>query len=385
MVKTVLILTAFACLLHAGLNLLLMLGWLRVRRRKEAKTTTGALPGITVLIAARNEAHNLQQHLPAILKQDYPQFEVLVVLNQTRDHSVGVLAQLKKTHSHLRWIDLEEVPADWAPKKWAIEQGVRGAQFEHLALTDADCRPESGWLKGMGERFAQGYEVVLGLGMYQRYGGWLQQFIQYETWYTAWQYIGAAAWGRPYMGVGRNLGYTRNFFLRNGGLERWKASLSGDDDLLIGAYGPSARTTEMIKSGTWTWSEPPKGWAEWWRQKTRHVSASSHYSLINRGVLGVFHLSQLGIHLGILTGLLIQATAWPLWGLYICTIVVKWGAFGILPKEEGVRTLHTYFPGLEITHFLYNLSVVPIGLIKRPEWKNRIPEYQKTRKRIDNL
>lgn len=363
---------------HLLLNFLLYRGWHRLR---PPRLMPSALPPLTVLIAARDEAHNLQRYLPTILSQAYPTFEVLVMLNQTTDASEAVLQDLGQQHPHLRWQVLYEIPPDWSPKKWAIQQGVAAAGYDHLALIDADCEPESGWLQGIGQRFAQGYEVILGLGFYRPFGGLLSRFIQFETWYTAWQYVGAAAWGKPYMGVGRNLAYTREFFQRHGGLTRWQDSLSGDDDLLIGAYAPAANTTAMKDPRTFTWSEPPIQWRSWWQQKNRHLSASHHYPLIIKALLGFFHFSHLVFYGLLILFCVVDVTALEVWGLYISVLggkmMMMWAMYQ--PKKE--RPLPFTLIGLDLSYFLYNLSIVPLGLIKRPAWKSRIPEYPKIHKK----
>ena len=358
---------------HLGLALLLRLGWAKAAA-PASQPVAGALPPISVLIAARNEASNLDRHLPPILEQAYPQFEVYVLLNQTTDDSLAVLRKWQARYPQLRWWEVDPVPSGWAPKKWALQRGVQTARYAHLALIDADCMPESGWLAGIGRRMGQGAEVVLGLGLYRPQPGRLNAFIRYETVYTALQYIGAAAWGHPYMAVGRNLAYTRDFFLRHGGLTPWRASLSGDDDLLIGAHARFAKTAAMIEPGTRTWSAPAHSWTAWWQQKTRHVSASAHYSLINKALLAIFHLSHLLTYLGIGAGLVGEATAGPTLGLYICYVGLKAWILAKPARVYWVQPLLYQWFGLDLSYFLYNLSVVPLGLIKRPAWKSRIPE-----------
>lgn len=48
---------------------------------KEEAHFTRELPPLSVILCARNEAENLRKILPAILEQDYPQFEVIVILS----------------------------------------------------------------------------------------------------------------------------------------------------------------------------------------------------------------------------------------------------------------------------------------------------------------
>jgi biofilm PGA synthesis N-glycosyltransferase PgaC len=56
---------------------------------------------ISVIISARNESKNLTEYLPAILEQNYPDFEVVVVNDCSYDDSDEVLEAMKVTYPHL--------------------------------------------------------------------------------------------------------------------------------------------------------------------------------------------------------------------------------------------------------------------------------------------
>ena len=53
-------------------------------------------PPVSVIIAAKNEAENLQKFLPGILEQDFPEFEVIVVNDGSKDHTGQILESFKK-------------------------------------------------------------------------------------------------------------------------------------------------------------------------------------------------------------------------------------------------------------------------------------------------
>jgi hypothetical protein len=364
--------------LHLALLGLLRVGWWRNKRTENRLPTPDAWPPLSVVVAARNEAPNLAQHLPAICEQDYPHYEVIVALNQTDDQSVALLTQLQARYPQLRWLDLGTPPTGWAAKKWALQQAAASAQHAQLVYTDADCAPEPQWLRHVAIHLSGGHEWVLGLGWYARQAGWLNSLVRYETLYTAFQYIGATGLGHPYMAVGRNLSYPRRYLIEGPGLSPWRDSLSGDDDLMVNAYAPPAKTAGMIRAGSRTWSEAPQTWGAWLQQKTRHVSASHHYSLITKGLLAALHLSHLVCYGVICLSLLRFPTLWSLWGLYLMTTWLKASLLYGPAHDMGERGLLKSLLGLELSYFLYNLSVVPLGLIKRPEWTNRSPKYPKT-------
>ena len=63
---------------------------------------TKELPPLSVIICARNESANLRQFLPAILEQDYPQFEVIVINDGSTDESEEVLSAFEEKYQHPR-------------------------------------------------------------------------------------------------------------------------------------------------------------------------------------------------------------------------------------------------------------------------------------------
>ena len=119
-------------------------------------------------------------------------------------------------------------------KKLAVTVGIKAARYDHLVMTDADCVPASThWLEAIAQSFTEGKQLVIGYGKYRPTHGLLNYIIRYEAFWNAVQYFGFALSFRPFMGVGRNMSYTRSLY-DNGSKYRCNIKiLSGDDDLFI--------------------------------------------------------------------------------------------------------------------------------------------------------
>src|SRR5690606_19903275 len=59
------------------------------------------LPGVTIIITAKNEEENIKKNLPFILNQDYLNFQVVVVDNGSTDSTMDVLNSFKQNHDNL--------------------------------------------------------------------------------------------------------------------------------------------------------------------------------------------------------------------------------------------------------------------------------------------
>ena len=89
-------------------------------------------------------------------------------------------------------------------------------------------------------------KLYLGYGAYHKTSGILNKLIRFETFHTALQYLSYALAGLPYMGVGRNLSYKKDIFLRNKGFSSINHIPSGDDDLFINKVATKKNTAIVI-------------------------------------------------------------------------------------------------------------------------------------------
>ena len=123
-------------------------------------------PALAVLVPARNEAEALPRTLPALLALDYPgDWRVLVVDDRSADGTGALGRRLGGGDPRLTVVAGAALPAGWAGKVWALEQGRRRAAqagpAELLLLTDADIRHAPGSLRRLAaEAEAGGLDLV---------------------------------------------------------------------------------------------------------------------------------------------------------------------------------------------------------------------------------
>lgn len=100
----------------------------------------GEWPLASVIVPARNEQRNLPGLLPSLLSQHYPDYEVIVVDDQSTDATPQILAEWAARDPRLHVIQGEDLPDDegWMGKPHAMMQGARVAKGRWLLFTDAD-------------------------------------------------------------------------------------------------------------------------------------------------------------------------------------------------------------------------------------------------------
>lgn len=95
-------------------------------------------PRLSLLVPARDEAENLRSLLPGLLAQDYPDLEVLVLDDGSRDETAAVVLELAARDPRLRLLTGDPLPAGWLGKPHACHQLAQSATGELLVFTDAD-------------------------------------------------------------------------------------------------------------------------------------------------------------------------------------------------------------------------------------------------------
>ena len=237
-------------------------------------------PGVSVILAAHNESENLSQYLQALLTQDYPLYEVIVVDDGSEDETRAVVESymVRDPRLHLTFVPYGARVA--STKKLALTLAAKAAQYDYLLLTDADCVPESNqWIRSMMAGFQADKQIVLGFGAYFYDKGHVNRLVRFDTLFNGLHYLGAALCGHPYMGVGRNLAYRKSLFFESGGFTHMMGNRSGDDDLFVNYVATKANTAVVLNRESYTWSPAKKTMKEWWQQKRRHLSVSPNYRL----------------------------------------------------------------------------------------------------------
>jgi chlorobactene glucosyltransferase len=95
-------------------------------------------PLISVLIPARDEEENIRTCLESLQKQDYPNFEILVLDDNSTDNTAGIVNEMASKDNRIQLFYGEPLPDDWAGKPFACYQLAQKAKGLWLLFVDAD-------------------------------------------------------------------------------------------------------------------------------------------------------------------------------------------------------------------------------------------------------
>jgi glycosyltransferase involved in cell wall biosynthesis len=330
------------------------------------------LPSVSVIVCAKNEAENLRQYLPTLIAQKYPDFEIILINDASHDETEAVMEEFALGAPNIKQVNVENIEAFWGNKKYALTLGIKAASHNHLLFIDADCYPNSDtWIQEMAGKFTDTKTLILGYGGYKKIKkSWLNLLIRYETVLTAMQYMSYAMAGKPYMGVGRNLAYTRELFFEQRGFINHMKIQSGDDDLFVNEAGNKENTAVNYHPDSFTISEPKRTFKSWYTQKRRHVNVSKYYNPSDKFLLGLYYSSQL---LFCILGILLLCYQYQ-WEVMLIVIGIRylfaWLAIAASANKLQEKDVAYLFPIHELFLILFQLGIFSANLISKPNrWK----------------
>ncbi len=351
---------AFACVIAVQLFYYLFF-FLRLALYKKPQKAVHMEHPISVVICARDEAHNLAMNLPGVLVQEYSTtHEIVLVNDNSEDESKYLLEEFKKSFKNLNVVTLTQDAKMINGKKFPLSMGIKSAKNETLLLTDADCVPASEhWMQLMQDGYDDNTEIVLGYGAYKKKKGLLNKLIRFETFQTALQYFSYALAGMPYMGVGRNLSYKKDVFIRNKGFSSINQMPSGDDDLFINQVANCKNTAIVIDHDAHTLSEPKTTFNEWMNQKYRHYTTSKYYKTQHSLLLALYAISQFLVYPLLIVGLLFSKEYILLASLWGVRFIIQGAILRGAMKKLNELDLWPWFFLFDLWSIFYYLFTLP--------------------------
>src|SRR5215203_3741302 len=107
-------------------------------------------PYVSIIVPARNEQDNIERSLVSLIEQNYPNFEIIAVDDNSTDNTLLKMKKIQQNYLQqqqqqqqnkypiLKIIELKDKPDYWTGKTWASEIGYRESHSNVLLFVDAD-------------------------------------------------------------------------------------------------------------------------------------------------------------------------------------------------------------------------------------------------------
>lgn len=329
---------------------------------------------VSLLIAVRNEAGNIEKLIRDLLRQDFDpeRLEVIIINDHSDDNTEGIVFEEAKTQKRLKLFTL---PDSLSGKKAAVDYGIRKASGEMILQTDGDCRVPESWISSMVKSYLGSYQTFVSgavrMAGPKTFFAWLQELEFFSLMASG---AGAIGTGHPVMCNGANLAFSREKYLKMNDALRMNFA-SGDDVFLMFAFHkhyPGKMVFNKTKEGT-VRTKTAGTIESFFLQRKRWVSKSKGYR--DPYIIGTA-LIVLLMNMGLLI-LLLEALFLNVYYLkpLIIAFLVKSIADLILLNAATAfyrrRSLLFLFPLTQVLYIFYVTVTAITGIWGTFTWKGR--------------
>lgn len=96
-------------------------------------------PNVSIILPARNEEKHIRYCIKSLLRQNYSNFELILVNDESTDKTLEIMKEFEKSYSSkIKVVNVTRRNKSWIGKNWACYQGYLKSNGNLLLFTDAD-------------------------------------------------------------------------------------------------------------------------------------------------------------------------------------------------------------------------------------------------------
>lgn len=322
----------------------------RACKKKYPQVPDSDCPPISVIMVTKDAGQALKNNLPAILEQDYPFFEVVVVNDESAGEDEETLKLLEKDYHNLYHTFIPSSAKYISTEKLGISMGLKASKYRWIVVTDPYSRPVSkNWLRSMARHFSDGTEIVLGYSNYESNHTSFARRIIADNLFNSMRYMGKALKGNAYMGIGHNMAYLKDTYALHRGFSNQLNLKRGEDDLFVNTVANKRNTKVALDPDSIVRMAVPAYKRIWKDEKTSYAVTGHFYkgfartfNSLETWACALFHMSVIA---GVATSILEQQ--WILLGVVLLCLIIRLFSvthvFNQTAKDLG-EDFRYYFP-----------------------------------------
>jgi len=244
-------------------------------------------PFVSVVVAARNEEHNIARLLTTLVNQSYSTdlYEILIANDSSTDGTVSIVEKFSQKWSMIKLVEVKGRESVISPKKNALSQAIDAASGEIILSTDADCQVGKYWIESMVSCFEDN-EMVIGISRTKLVDwsktGFIQKFEHFDFLAMFMAAAGAISSGKYFSCSGQNIAYKKDAFEKIGGFEKIKHLISGDDVNLMQLFRKSGMKVKFaFTDHSFVNTQPIKNTGTFLSQRSRWTSNMKWQMILN--------------------------------------------------------------------------------------------------------
>jgi cellulose synthase/poly-beta-1,6-N-acetylglucosamine synthase-like glycosyltransferase len=361
---------------YLGLMWFFARGFMRQTLFSKALNGSETLPGISVVVAARNEASAITKLLTALQQQKTPPqaMEVIVVDDYSDD---GTAALAETFHMSCAFRVIRAAEAGFIPgKKGALNGGIRVATHEVVVVTDADAKPAENWTGVIRGVFSDPACVfAAGLVKYRGGTGFVHALESIDFYGLVVSGAGAAGMGYPFMCNAANMAFRKDAYLQIQGMANHTHRSSGDDVFLlhrmVARFG-NERIRWYVFPESVAETNPTGSFKRYFAQRVRWASKGSSYrnpTAIATAIIVL--LSNILLVSSFVILLMGRCSPWLPWAMFLMKMVADFPLILMITRRYHQQNLLRWFIPITLIHPLIMMGAGIASFFWKPEWKGR--------------
>lgn len=335
-----------AWLIQFVLQLVIWLRPLRHARKCSRQSSVAAdaessRPGVSILVYSHNTGEALARNLPLLMSQNYPNFEVVVLDDESLDDTQDVVTMMEQRYENFYHSRIDDRTRAISHRKLAVLLGCRAAKHGLILMTHAECKPESDhWISDMVQPFSNpGIEMVLGPVVYERRKSFLSRFCQFDLFHRLLFVFGTSLVVRPFSGWGQNMAFRKDTFNVVNKSKSFQSHLKmqpGEDDLFVSDAARDGNLAVVAKTSALMTDQSKPLFINWSLARLNRGFTSRFYAAAPRVTKLLDSLTRYltvlsGVGLLVYTLFIIigtpgpHASTWVLFGITLFLLLVRMG------------------------------------------------------------
>ena len=361
-------------LIYAYILLILfaLRGWLR---KDCSEKSEHSFPFCSVVIAARNESHNIENTLSSLLSQHYPAecFEILVIDDHSTDNTFELLKQREQQYENVRVFSASD---DCIGKKQSLRHVLQFAKGDLILFTDADCNVNKNWIETY-VAFANDHKGNLYFGnvipQIDSTSSWIEKCVALDFIGILGVQNGLANSHHAFSCNGANLCITKSFY--KNAYETNESYASGDDVFLLHTAKRIDKDSVFFipDSNAAIKTSVPSTLKDFFKQRIRWASKAGGYkdftAILVALIVYTYCMAMTICAVGACLGYIQLFIVFSL--LFVSKLCIDLILFIVTAKHfESQKYVWLALP-FECVYFLY-ITMVPIfSSLKTTKWKER--------------
>ena len=345
-------------------------GWFRIKTFKTPTVVSNNF--VSIVIACRNEEHNISTLLSALINQTYnkEKIEIIIIDDHSEDDTIKIIEKYREKYDFIKKFKL---PESKTGKKEAIAFGIKNSQSEIIITTDADCTMNKDWLNTMVNYYNQFKpKLLVGPVTFKNGKNIFSQLQALEFLSLIGSGAGAIGINRAIMNNGANLLFEKSTFSDSNLHYNYT---SGDDVfLMLHVKKKYNRAIQFIKSkNAIVYTKAEKSILNFFNQRVRWTSKSKAYR--------DFDIISTAITVTLTNVALVFSFAYSIFNynffntfliLFMLKSIFDLGILIPVSKFFHQQKLLWLFLPLQIIYPIYIILTVIFGLLGNFNWKGRI-------------